>query len=265
MQKNYLTLLTIVTMLASNIFASSVLLAEEDKQVKEVVNDKTKIVVAPPEKKPEQKSEQKPEQKSEQKKDQLTDWNLVWEENFDGDVVDQKRWSKIPRGGADWAKHMSDFEGCYQVKDGQLILRGLRNEHLPNDKSPYLTGGIYTRGKVNFSNGRLEIRAKLGKSQGAWPAFWMLPSDGSPWPRGGEIDIMEHLNRDDFVHQTVHSFYTQRSKIKTPPQSATGKINSDDYNVYAVELHEDHLSFFVNGKLSFTYPKIETDKEGQFP
>jgi beta-glucanase (GH16 family) len=273
MQRNYLTLLTIVTLLSSNIFAATVLWAEEDKQVKEVVNDKTKTVVAQPEKKPEQKieqkteqkSEQKPEQKSEPKKDQPAGWNLVWEENFDGEVIDQKRWSKISRGGADWARHMSDFDGCYQVKDGQLILRGLRNEHLSDDKSPYLTGGIYTRGKVNFSEGRLEIRAKLGKSQGAWPAFWMLPSDGSPWPRGGEIDIMEHLNRDDFVHQTVHSIYTQRSKIKTPPQSATSKINSDDYNVYAVELYEDHLSFFVNGKLSFNYPKIETDKEGQFP
>jgi hypothetical protein len=192
-------------------------------------------------------------------------WQLFWEENFDGNTFDASRWSKIPRGKPDWQRHMSNFDLCYQVSDGQLILRGLRNEYLPDDTLPYLTGGLWTKDKVNFSCGRLEIRAKLGKAKGAWPAFWMMPSDKSQWPYGGEIDIMERLNSDDYAHQTVHSQYTVVLDIKNPPQSATGKINPDDYNVYAVEMYADSLSFYINGTHTFTYPRIQTDKEGQFP
>ncbi|GHU64212.1 hypothetical protein FACS1894160_4170 [Bacteroidia bacterium] len=42
-------------------------------------------------------------------------------------------------------------------------------------------------------------------------------------------------------------------------------IDPDGYNVYAVELYADSLSFDINGVHTFTYPRINTDKEGQFP
>jgi beta-glucanase (GH16 family) len=190
---------------------------------------------------------------------------LVWEENFDGVSLDSSRWSKIPRGGSDWDNIMSDYDGCYEVSGGQLILRGIRNTVVPEDTSAFLTGGVFTQNKVGFGNGRIEIRAKLGKATGAWPAFWLLPFDNTAWPKGGEIDIMERLNGESIAYQTVHSPYTHTLKIKEPPQGATGAIDPDDYNVYAVELYADSLSFDINGVHTFTYPRINTDKEGQFP
>ncbi|MDR2138014.1 MAG: glycoside hydrolase family 16 protein [Tannerella sp.] len=192
-------------------------------------------------------------------------WQLAWEENFDGDSFDTSRWSKIPRGHSDWNNYMSDSDSCYRVAGGQLILRGLRNGFLPEDTATFLTGGLYTKDKVGFGRGRLEIRAKLGKATGAWPAFWLLPFDNTPWPDGGEIDIMERLNGESIAYQTVHSHYTYELKIKDPHQGATGAIDPEDYNVYAVELYADSLSFYINGRHTFTYPRIETDREGQFP
>lgn len=194
-------------------------------------------------------------------------WTLFWEENFDGNSFDASRWSKIPRETyfAEWNKYMSDYDSCYQVTNSNLVLRGLRNTNQPGDSAPYLTGGIYTKDKVAFGNGRLEIRAKLGKAQGAWPAFWMMPADDSQWPHGGEIDIMEHLNKDGFVYQTVHSYYTYTLDIQEPPKGATGVMDAEGYNVYAVEMYPDSLSFYVNDVHTFTYPRIETDIEGQFP
>ena len=38
----------------------------------------------------------------------------------------------------------------------------------------------------------------------------MVPD--APWPTGGEIDIVERLNYEPFVHHTVHSTYTQAGK-----------------------------------------------------
>lgn len=192
-------------------------------------------------------------------------WKLVWSEEFKGHTFNPEVWSKIPRGHVDWNRHMSDFDSCYAVRDGNLILRGILNNSCPNDSAPYITGGLYTKGKKTFENGRLEIRAKLGEAGGAWPAIWLLPENGE-WPNGGEIDIMEHLNHDSIAYQTVHSHYTYTLKMENnPPHSSTGRIKRNDYNVYAVELYKDSVSFFINDIHTFTYPRIQTDKEGQFP
>ena len=50
-----------------------------------------------------------------------------------------------------------------------------------------------------------------------------------------------------------------------PKSHSTGVIHPDRYNVFAVEMYPDSLSFFVNDVHTFTYPRIRTQKEGQFP
>lgn len=195
------------------------------------------------------------------------EWKLKWEENFDQrGQFDPSVWSKIPRGTPDWMNYMSDFDSCYAMKDGNLILRGIQNkpEYGLNDTAQFLTGGVYSKGKKAFHNGRIEIRAKLKGARGAWPAIWLLP-ENAKWPDGGEIDIMERLNSDSIAYQTVHSYYTVVLKENQPPKGGTGKIDPDGYNVYAVELGKDSLRLFINDNHTLTYPRIETDKEGQFP
>lgn len=191
-------------------------------------------------------------------------YTVVWEENFKDSTKLENNWSKIPRGGSDWNNYMSDYDGLYDMKSGNLILRGIKNTVLPTDPVPYLTGGVFTKGKKVFGHGRLEIKAKLFGARSAWPAFWLLPENGK-WPHGGEIDIMERLNSDIYIYQTVHSDYTVNQGIENPSPGVVANINPDDYNVYAVEMFADSVSFFVNDKHTFTYPRIDTDKTGQFP
>lgn len=197
-----------------------------------------------------------------------SDWKLVWEDDFEGSAFDTLTWSKIPRWTPEWARHMSDNEVCYEVKNGHLILKGVMNPDRNADTARFITGGVYTKYKKAFHGGRLEIRAKLQGARGAWPAIWLKPFEEEKykWPSGGEIDIMERLNHDTIVYQTVHSVYTQHLNIRNnPPQGGTAAIRPDDYNVYAVEMYPDSVVFFVNDRRTFAYPKIETDKEGQFP
>ena len=191
---------------------------------------------------------------------------LSWQENFSqAQSFDTSWWTKIPRGTSDWNRHMSDFDSCYTMRDGKLVLRGIKNNSVPNDTAQYLTGGIYTKDKVSFEFGRLEIRAKLNGAKGAWPAIWML-AENAKWPDGGEIDIMERLNFDTIAYQTVHTHYTYNLKIKDNPKpGTTGVINANEFNTYAVEKYPDSLVFFINNKRTFAYPRIQTDKEGQFP
>ena len=102
-------------------------------------------------------------------------WVLVWEETFDGEVLDSTVWSRIPRGRADWANTQSLDERCLELKDGVLYLKGIVNDDRTKDTAAFLTGGIWSKGKHAFRGGRIEVRAKLQAAQGAWPAIWMLP------------------------------------------------------------------------------------------
>ena len=84
--------------------------------------------------------------------------------------------------------------------------------------------------------------------------------------QGGEVDIMERLNHDSIVYQTVHSHYTYTLGIENNPKhGSTISINPEDFNVYGVDFWPDSLVFHVNGKRNFVYPRIETEQEGQFP
>lgn len=190
-------------------------------------------------------------------------WILVWEEDFKQDSLDSNIWSKIPRGSADWNKFMTNYDSCYEVKDGNLILKAIPNTHLVNDTAKVLTGGVWSKGKKGFQNGRIEIKAKLDEGQGAWPAIWMLP-EGHAWPAGGEIDIMEHLNNDSIVYQTIHTTHTLADK-EGPQRFATHPIKNKDYNIYALELYTDSLRFFTNDELTLCYPRIDSLGTDQFP
>lgn len=193
-----------------------------------------------------------------------TTGTLKWEENFEDDVIDDENWSKIPRGKADWNNLMSDEDALFDIEDDKLILRGLENTISEKDTAAYITGGVYTKDKQYFGYGRWEIKAKLNGAIGAWPAFWLLPQN-TEWPFGGEIDIMERLNYDTEVYQTVHSEYTlDLDDGSSHKNSETSPIDPDEFNVYAVEIHKDSLSFFVNEKRTFTYPR-KADIENQYP
>lgn len=90
------------------------------------------------------------------------------------------------------------------LRDDESLLIGIVNDDRAKDPVPYLTGGVHSKGKFDFHFGKVQIRARFKSAQGAWPALWMLGSKGR-WPGNGEIDLMEHLNFDEHVYQTVHS------------------------------------------------------------
>lgn len=194
-------------------------------------------------------------------------WQLVWKDEFNGRTINSRYWTKIERGTPDWKNTMSSDPSLFAVKNGNLILRGKVNKDTKKDPSPFITGGISTQGKFSFCYGKIEIRAKLDSAQGAWPALWMLPaSSKAGWPDGGEIDLMEHLNFDDFAYQTVHSRYTHLPQGANPKKGSTAPIKRNDYNVYGLEWYPDKLVFFINGKESFTYPRVPAEaKNGQWP
>ena len=158
---------------------------------------------------------------------------LIWQDEFNDGVLDGQVWSKIPRGQADWAVHMSSNDTLFAFENGDLVLRGMANTFLPKDSAPFLTGGVWSKHKKAFGFGRVEVRAKFDVAQGFWPAIWMLSKNNHAlnWPHGGEIDIMEHFRENPYINNTVHSHYTyDLGKRNRPSHVAYPKYNEGEYN-----------------------------------
>ena len=197
-------------------------------------------------------------------------WKLAWMDGFDGPALDTTAWTRVPRGPSDWNNTMSLREDLVRLEDGQLILRGMVNPDTTAEASRIITAGVTTARKRFFRLARFEVRARFNSARGFWPALWLMPQrDGNTV--GGdyaEIDIMEHLNADTLVYQTVHSSYSLGGHDDTPPHYTTAPIDPDGWNLYAVEVHPDSVCFFVNGTKTLTYPRIVNDIDpgkDQFP
>jgi len=194
------------------------------------------------------------------------DYRLVWQDDFDGRELDTSAWIKIKRVPYGWGCHMSDNASLYRVRNGYLRLYARQNKGLePADTAQYITGGISSKGHRHIRQGKVEVRARIKGAQGTWPAIWLLVNQpvATEDPRYSEIDIIEYINRDDFVYQTVHSSYTLHKNTKTK-HSVTSPIRKGKWNTYAAEIRRDEVILSVNGVETFRYPRQE-GLEGQFP
>ena len=194
------------------------------------------------------------------------EWRIAWNDEFNINSIDTVVWSKTPRGPKGMCtQHMTDAEDLYEFKDGKIFLYGKENDH-PEDTVTHLTGGIWTKDKKCFSLGRMDIRAKVTSGKGYWPAIWLLPQGNSkPYSEGGELDIVEHLNFDDFVYQTMHTRYTNLVNRSNPMNYTMAKVNLDEYNTYSVIVSNDKVEYMVNNVVTHVYPKLVPEQEYQFP
>jgi len=136
------------------------------------------------------------------------DWVMSFEDNFDGDAIDQTKWSYY--GPNYWDKKSHWSKDDVAVGGGVAKLRyerksGFHNDNPKEKRSDYAAGFLETYGKWTQLYGYFEARMKLPEAPGLWPAFWMMPdrgeSAGPQWKRqstadgGMEFDIMEGLTR----------------------------------------------------------------------
>lgn len=198
--------------------------------------------------------------------EQFPGWKLLWNDEFEGDAIDSSKWSPCERGTPDWNDTMTRDPRCFKIGGGTLKLIGIVNPDTSKDNSAYLTGGVTSKGRFSFQHGRVLVRARFKSAKGAWPAIWMLGDKGG-WPHNGEIDLMEHLNFDDKVYQTIHSYYANEvdKSHKNPPKGVTAPIRRDDFNTYGADWDDRHIVFTVNGKPTLSYPRVPDKGADQWP
>lgn len=206
-----------------------------------------------------------------QSRDQVTNpkraykgWKLVWADEFKGRKLDTSSWERCPRIRADWGRHMTDLDTLVKVEDGVLKLYGINRPAKVKDSVSFLTGGVQSRERRSMQLGRFDVRARFGCAQGFWPAIWLLPDSGIKYPKGGEIDIMEHLNFEQKAYQTVHSVHTINKLEPKTINSSNTPIDPKVFNTYSVVIEQDAIIFYINNKQTFRYDRLP-DADAQFP
>ncbi len=141
-------------------------------------------------------------------------WTLVWSDEFDRDVLDDECWNRqvepAGRFNDEWQRYTDRTVNAF-IENGQLVLRALHesDNHGPDQ---YTSARLNTAGKRAWRYGRVAARIRLPEGPGLWPAFWMLGRDidenggDTPWPRCGEIDILELYGsrHDGTVEANLH-------------------------------------------------------------
>ena len=211
-------------------------------------------------------------------------WEIVWQDEFDGTTLDMSKWSYWKNGHPFDIKYYSNADGDLvdsggnkqkfyyldeniKVENGDLVLTAKKEENkyvnVENGtaKIDYSGSALSTDKKYSVKYGKIEMRAKMPKGVGTFPAFWMWPAE---YPKKigeraeGEIDIAEAYG-DSFnqVFGTLHilkkdntykSFLGSNLKIRKSE-------NLEDYNTYAIEWNEKEIIWLFNGR---KYKKVKT-------
>ena len=120
----------------------------------------------------------------------------------------------------------------FSIDDGVLTITAAR---APAAVRPYINNYEYTSGLLttfeSFSQtyGYFEIRADMPEKQGVWPAFWLLPADGS-WPP--ELDVIEMVGQDPSkLILTAHSNQTGSHTVVSSNAFASNTAGFHTYGV----------------------------------
>ena len=203
---------------------------------------------------------------------------LVWSDEFEGaGAIDSEKWfhqTQLPPGGSWWGgiiQHYTDRESNTYLKDGYLNLVAKKEEFEDQGETKQYTSARLNS-KFAFTYGRVEIRAKLPKGVGTWPAIWMLNKnineDGAywdiqgfdevNWPNCGEIDILEHWGKNqDYVSSAVHNGSSYGYNVENVGgQEIEGA--STQFHIYTLEWTKQEMIFRVDGIEHFRYnPSIK--------
>lgn len=152
-----------------------------------------------------------------------------------------------------------------RVENGVLIIEVHQDSTF---EKGYTSARLLTRGKVTWKYGYIEVRAKIPRGLGTWPAIWMLPEDKhyGGWPKSGEIDIMEHVGYDQgTIHGTVHTEAFNHMKGTQKGAQVFVPTCSDEFHIYAIDWKEDKIDFFIDGEKYHTFENTGNDNPSEWP
>jgi beta-glucanase (GH16 family) len=200
---------------------------------------------------------------AEQTQIDLADYNLTFEENFDD--ISVSAWGPISMPGAPgksrWIAHTpwnGDFgdaqfkdptpDGPFSTENGILKIEARKI----NGK---WFSGLISSMDANGNgfaqrHGYFEIRTKLPKGPGVWPAFWLIANQQPD--ASAEIDVLEYYGQFPETYHVVTHVWPKTDKVKPLHDSRAITVPSgsltEDYHTFGVSVQSDFIIYYLDRK-----------------
>lgn len=169
-------------------------------------------------------------------------WQLVFNDEFEGDSLDRSKWNTEYWWGRINEPELQYYvDDAFMVSDGTLKIQADRRKVANKN---YTSGVITSLDKFSFKYGYVEIRAKVPNGRGLWPAFWLLSTIRND---RNEIDVFEVIGHDPHtVYLTTH-FRDNNGDPAFVQGKYRGHDFSEDFYTYAVEWTPTSIIWYVDG------------------
>ena len=183
------------------------------------------------------------------------EWELVWQDEFEGDSLDAANWEPQIGDGSDygldrWGNGEQQWYLAENatVSDGMLTITA-RSQQVVSG-FPYTSARLRSANKFDFQYGKVEVRAKAALGGGLWSAVWMLPTDTpyGTWAGSGEFDIMEVVNAGTARERT---FLTAHHGFEWPLNQQAGmdvdvEAPGEQFHTYSIEWSDNLIHWFID-------------------
>lgn len=199
-------------------------------------------------------------------------YSPVFTEEFNG-VNLEKAWSYSPGNGCPNNCGFGTGElQLYQnsnvtLRDGNLVITAKKETVGTN---LYTSGRINTFDSLSFTYGRIDVRAKLPKGQGLWPAIWLLGNNINEvgWPNAGQIFLMEMRggeteNGDNTIRGGLTWGESSKPKFVFDNISLNKGIFNDKFHVFSIIWEPSKIQWLLNDRVYFE-KKIDSSMIGTY-
>lgn len=200
-------------------------------------------------------------------------YKLVWNDEFnEGSELNSTDWRhEVQKSGwvnnelQNYVNGSADGKRVTEIADNRLYINCFKG----SDGKIY-SGRVYAHENQGWLYGIFEARIKLPKGKGTWPAFWMMPCNNdfgaNPWPKCGEIDIMEEVGVNP--NYTSSSLHTEKFNHVMGTQITKERLTvgaEDGFHVYRLEWTPDYIKTYVDGKELLNFNNDGKNDVGSWP
>jgi len=177
-------------------------------------------------------------------------YKLSFEDNFDGDKLDETKWERCPEWKRQDLNCYWDDDMSYLDGEGNLIL-----ETRLDKTNKYLCGAVRSKGKFEQAYGYFEIKCTVNTVPGYWTAFWLMGETVSDETEGGvngtEIDIMESAYFNEKLIQNTLNWDGYGEAHKSSGFKAPADVYDGEYHTFSLLWTEDEYIYYIDGKESW--------------
>ncbi|MCQ2431597.1 MAG: glycoside hydrolase family 16 protein [Clostridia bacterium] len=174
---------------------------------------------------------------------------LVFEDNFDGDDINDDLWERCPEWDRQGALDRWSDEQSFTDGEGHLVLRAVWDE----EEGRVYSGAVRTHNCFEWDYGYYEASIRFPVAKGIWGAFWMMvgnvAGEDNSSVDGVEIDIVESIhNENNVCNSALHWDGYGSSHQSTSHTYENYGIYDGEYHRFGLWRTEEKYIFYIDDR-----------------